>query len=398
MLMLGLLTAIAALTIDLSLPAIPAMVEALQTDLGRGQQIVGIFILGMALGQIPAGLASDRYGRLPILYTGMALFVISAVLTSIAVNVDLLLAARFTQGIGASASIVVARATVRDIASGREAARAMSLLTMIFTAAPVIAPSIGAVLVTQWNWRAPFIVIAIVGALLLVGIRQNLIETHKPGKATQNPLRQLSSSYREFFSHRQSIYGLLLMILPPAGYLSIIAISAALAVDVYGFSLPQYALIFACAGISILCGAAINRWLVTRFEIMQLIGASVVVILLASAQLLVMAWMNHAPFWWLWLCVCSNMFTMAIFQSNATVLTLDPLPTIAGFASSIIGTAQNLMGGLGALLAALIYDGTVRNSVLILGMVGILTAAIFFAKPLIVPNRLVHHPDELARD
>ena len=92
------------------------------------------------------------------------------------------------------------------------------------------------------------------------------------------------------------------------------------------------------------------------------------------------------------------MFTMAIFQANATVLTLDPLPKIAGFASSIIGTSQNLMGGFGALLGAWIYNGTIRHATIIPAVVGILTAIVFFARPLIVPKPLVHHPDELARD
>ncbi len=394
---LGLLTAVAALTVDLSLPAIPAMAEALDSTLSQGQQIVGIFLLGMALGQIPAGLASDRFGRLPILFVGMCIFVVSAIVTAVATDVNILLGARFVQGFGAAASIVVARAVVRDIASGADAAKIMSLLTMIFTAAPVIAPSFGAILVTQWHWRAPFIVIAGCGALLLFATRVYLVETHVPN-AEQHPLRQLKSSFGEFFSHRQSVFGLLVMVVPPAGYLSIIAVSSALAVDIYGFSLAQYALIFACAGLSILAGAATNRWLVTRFTIMQILMADVVIILIASVQLLIIAWLNDAPFWWLWTCVCMNMFTMAIFQSNATVLTLDPLPKIAGFASSIIGTSQNLIGGFGALLGALIYDGSVRNATIILGVSGTLTAAIFFLRPLIITGPLVHHPDELARD
>ena len=394
---LGLLTAVAALTVDLSLPAIPAMAEALDATLSQGQQIIGIFLLGMALGQIPAGLASDRFGRLPILFVGMCIFVVSAIVTAVATDVNILLGARFVQGFGAAASIVVARAVVRDIASGADAAKIMSLLTMIFTAAPVIAPSFGAILVTQWHWRAPFIVIAGCGALLLFATRVYLVETHVPN-AEQHPLRQLKSSFGEFFSHRQSVFGLLVMVVPPAGYLSIIAVSSALAVDIYGFSLAQYALIFACAGLSILAGAATNRWLVTRFTIMQILMADVVIILIASVQLLIIAWLNDAPFWWLWTCVCMNMFTMAIFQSNATVLTLDPLPKIAGFASSIIGTSQNLIGGFGALLGALIYDGSVRNATIILGVSGTLTAAIFFLRPLIITGPLVHHPDELARD
>ena len=92
------------------------------------------------------------------------------------------------------------------------------------------------------------------------------------------------------------------------------------------------------------------------------------------------------------------MFTIAILMSNATVLALDPLPRIAGVASSILGTLQNIMATTGALVAAWIYDGTVRNSLLIMASVGLITTCIFLMRPLIAPGDLVHHPDELARD
>ena len=394
---LGLLTAVAALTVDLSLPAIPAMVEALETSLSRGQQIVGVFMFGMSLGQIPSGLAADRFGRRPIIFAGMGIFVIAAGVAAFANDMELLLIARFVQGTGAASAIVISRAVVRDIASGKEAARLMSLMTMIFTAAPVIAPSIGALLVAHWNWRAPFIVIAACGFALLFGIRSNLVETHTPN-ASEHPLRQLVSSFREYFSHRQSIFGLMLLVLPPAGYMSVIAVSAALAVEIYGFSIAQYGVIFACAGLSILAGSTANRWLVTRFDMMQLIKIGVALIFVASAQLIIIAWLNSAPFWWVWLCVCLYMFTIAILMPNATVLALDPLPSIAGVASSIIGTTQNVVGASGAILGALIYDGSLRNAVIIMSATGTITAGIFLLRPLLVPEPLVHHRDELARD
>ncbi len=394
---LGLLTAVAALTVDLSLPAVPAMVDALNTTLSRGQQIVGIFMFGMALGQIPSGLASDRFGRLPTIYTGMSLFVVAASVAAFADDMEVLLAARFVQGIGAASAIVVSRAIVRDISSGKDAARLMSLMTMIFTVAPVIAPSIGALLVSQWNWRAPFIVIAACGFVLLFGIRSNLVETHIPN-ASEHPLRQLTSSFREYFSHRQSIFGLLLIILPPAGFMSVIAISAALTVEIYGFTITQYGVIFACAGVSILIGSITNRWLVTRFDVMQLLKLGVVLIFTSSAQLLVIAWLDTAPFWWVWSCVCLYMFTIAILMPNATVLALDPMPKIAGVASSIIGTSQNVIGASGAILAALIYDGSVRNAVIIMAITGTVTTVVFLLRPIICPRAVVHHRDELARD
>jgi DHA1 family bicyclomycin/chloramphenicol resistance-like MFS transporter len=394
---LGLLTAVAALTVDLSLPAIPAMVDALNTTLSRGQQIVGVFMFGMSLGQIPSGLASDRFGRLPTIYAGMGLFVAAACVAAVVEDMELLLAARFVQGIGAASAIVISRAVVRDISSGKDAARLMSLMTMIFTAAPVIAPSIGAMLVSTWNWRAPFIAIAGCGIALLFCIRSNLVETHTPD-ISQHPLRQLVSSFREFFSHRQSVFGLLLLVLPPAGFMSVIAVSAALTVEIYGFSITEYGLIFACAGLSILIGSAANRWLVLRFDIMQLIKLGVALIFVSSAQLVVVAWLDSAPFWWVWACVCLFMFTIAILMPNATVLALDPLPKIAGVASSIIGTTQNVAGASGAILGALIYDGSVRNAVIIMATAGTVTTGIFLLRSFIVPEPLVHNPDDLARD
>ncbi len=393
---LGLMTGVAALSVDLSLPAIPFMVDALGTSMTRGQQIIGIFMAGMALGQIPAGLLSDRAGRLPVLYAFLAVFLTAAVVTASASEMWLILTARFVQGFGAAAAIVVSRAIVRDIAHGQEAARLMSLMTMIFTFAPVVAPSIGALLITRWDWRAPFIAIALFAAAILVLIRLNLYETHTPNR-DGHPLRQLKASFTEFFSHRQSVFGLLLLVSLPAGFMSIIAVSAALAVEVYGFGVQQYGLIFALAGISILIGSIFNRWLVTRLEQLASIGFGVALMAISGTQLLTIAWLDAAPFWWLWTSVCLYMFTVAILMANATVLALDPLPRIAGVASSIIGTLQNIFGAAGALLAAMIYDGTVRNSVIIIGLVTAAVSLIFLARPVLCP-RIVHRRDQLASD
>jgi DHA1 family bicyclomycin/chloramphenicol resistance-like MFS transporter len=310
---------------------------------------------------------------------------------------EVLLAARFIQGVGAASALVLSRAVVRDIASGKDAARLMSLMTMIFTAAPVIAPTFGALLVAQWGWRAPFASIAVLGFLIIAGVRANLVETHVPS-VNEHPVRQLVSSFREFFSHRQSIFGLLMIVLPPAGFLSVVAVSAALTVEIYGYTIQQYGLIFACAGLSILVGSFCNRWLVTRFDPLRLIGLGAGLMFLSSAQLAVIAWLDGGPFWWVWSCVCLFLFTVAFLMPNGTVVALDPLPRIAGVASSIIGTLQNISSAVGALVGAAIYDGTVRNAVLLMAIMGFLVALVFVLRPLIAPGDFVHHPDELARD
>jgi DHA1 family bicyclomycin/chloramphenicol resistance-like MFS transporter len=394
---LGMMTAAAALTVDVSLPAIPAMVDALDTTLPRGQLIVGIFMAGMAVGQIPAGLFSDRLGRLPVLYAGLAVFTLAAIAAAAASSIELMLISRFIQGAGAASSIVLSRAIVRDIAYGKEAARLMSLMTMIFTVAPVIAPTIGALLVAQWGWRAPFILIVFVGLAIVFGVRSNIVETHTPN-VDGHPVRQLISSFREFFSHRQSVWALMLQVLPPAGFMSVISVSAALIVEIYGYSLQAYGLVFAAAGVSILVGSFVNRILVPRFDQMQLIGVGVVLILVASSNMAIIAWLDSAPLWWLWSSVCLFMFTIAILMANSMVLALDPLPRIAGVASSIVGTLSNIVGAAGAMVGASIYNGTIRNSVIIMAAVGLITALIYVMKPLIAPGAVVQHPEELARD
>ena len=180
--------------------------------------------------------------------------------------------------------------------------------------------------------------------------------------------------------------------------MSVIATSAALTVEIYGYSIKAYGLIFACAGLSILVGSVINRVLVMHFDSLQLIGLGIVCVFASGVQLAIIAWADSAPFWWLWSAVCLFMFSVPILMSNAIVIALDPLPTIAGVASSIIGTLQNLAGASGALFAAVIYDGSVRNTIIIMAVVGLSNTAIFLMRPLIAPGPFVRHPDELARD
>ncbi len=394
---LGLLTTLAALTVDLSLPAVPAMADALMSNVSTTQKIIGIFMAGMACGQIPAGLLSDRLGRLPVLYAGMLLFTLSGAVVAVANSIELILAARFVQGFAAASAIVLSRAIIRDIASGKEAAKLMSLMTMLFTAAPVIAPTAGALLIQAFDWRAPFVFIAAAGIVLMLFIRGNLYETHTPNPSG-HPVVQLLASIREFFSHRQSIFGLLIIIAAPAGFMSIITISSALITETYGYSLTAYGLIFALAGGSILVGSTLNRILVTRFRVMQLLALGILLQVLTGIQFIAMAVSDSASLWWLWSNVCVFMASVGILLPNATVLALDPLPRIAGVASSIIGTLNNVSGALGAIVGAAIYDGSVRSAMLIIAMVTVVMTTVFLARPLICPAGCEPDSDVLARD
>ena len=385
-LVLGLLTGLAAVSIDMSLPAIPDMVQSLGTSMPIGQQIVGLFLAGIALGQFPAGLMSDRYGRMPVLYAGVGTFILAGIASAVASQIELILVARFVQGIGASVGVVVSRAIVRDITSGKQAARMLSVMVMIFTAAPMLAPVIGALLVTHYGWRMPFVAVTIFGAIIFFSVSSVLRETHVPNRE-HHIIRHLAMSVREFFGHRQSVLGALLVLLPAAGFMALITGSAALIVEVYGIDVRYFGYIFALAGLAILAGSMLNRHFLNRFSGMQMMALGAGLIGVAGVQMLVFAWLGQPNFWWVWGTVCLFMVGTGFLMPNATALALDPVPKVAGVAASILGTIQNMAGATSAIVSSALYDGTILNMVLFMGVFGVATCVTFLLRHLVLGDR-----------
>ena len=388
-LVLGSLTGLAAFTIDISLPAIPAMVEALGIELSSGMQIVGVFMAGLALGQIPCGLSSDRYGRMPVLYVGMLLFTVSGIVCATSTSIEWILIGRFFQGIAAASGIVVSRAIVRDITSGRETARLMSLMVMIFTLAPMIAPIIGAWLQTNFGWRMPFVAVVFFGLLVLIGITTSLTETHRPSHS-HTFAKQLGRSVRCFLKYRQCMLGLLLVMLPTAGFLSLIPNSSTLVIGVYDYSVRSFGFIFAGAGFSILAASSVNRRLLARMGVLQVMGVGIGFLALASLQLALIAWLNSAPFWWLWGSICMFFFSAGFILPNATAMALEPVPEIAGVASSLMGAAQNAASATTAIIASILFANDVRSSVSLMAILGLAAVALFLARNLFMGDQEIH--------
>jgi DHA1 family bicyclomycin/chloramphenicol resistance-like MFS transporter len=385
-LVLGLLTSLVAFAIDISLPAIPPMVRDLATTMSLGQQIVGFFIAGMAVGQLPAGLVSDRIGRMPVLYTGVGLFTLAGVVTSVTNDISVMLLARFVQGLGASAGMVLARAIVRDISSGNQAARLMSILVMIFTAAPMVAPLLGSFLVTELGWQSPFAATTLAGVLILYGIRSSLRETRAPRPAS-HVAQKFWHSVLEFASHRQSRFGVLIIMITIIGIMALISASPALVIEIYDYPVAQFGYLFALTGVAILLGSSLNRRLLQRFDAVQMIGVGAAVAAVAGIQLLVIAWLGQASFWWIWGNVCLFMCATGFLLPNATALALDPVPEIAGAAASIIGTIQSLAGAGSAVISSALYTGTILNVTLVVGLSGVGPALVFlFRRSILGPT------------
>ncbi|MGI9203451.1 MAG: multidrug effflux MFS transporter [Woeseiaceae bacterium] len=380
---LGLLTALVAFALDISLPAIPLMVRDLSTSMSLGQQVVGMFMAGMAIGQLPAGLVSDRIGRMPVLYFGIGLFTLAGIVTSVSDDINVILGARFVQGIGSSVGMVLARAMVRDISSGKQAARLMSFLVMVFTAAPMIAPLLGAYLVTTWGWQLPFIATTIAGALILAGIKTSLRETHRPSNKT-GIWMQFRHSLKVLAAQRQSIFGIIVILTTISGIMTIISGSSALVIELYGYPVQHFGYIFAMTGVAILVGSLINRRFLHRFDPLQMIGLGSAIVSLAGIQLVYMAWQGDAGFWWIWGNVCLFMCGTAFLLPNATALALEPVPEIAGVAASVIGTTQSLAGAASAIINSTLYTGTILNVTLGVGISGLFVGVIFLFRQIVL--------------
>lgn len=376
-LVLGLLTGIGALAIDMSLPSIPEMVRGLGTSMSTGQQVISLFMIGLSIGMLPAGFLSDRFGRLPVLYTGFVIFTIASIVTSSANHIEVVLAARFFQGLGAAGGVVITRAIVRDVTSGRQMARLMSAMVMIFTAAPMLAPIIGSYATSLYGWRATYVAMAAFGGLMLLCIFAVLRETHTPSRE-HHIMRHLGMSLKEFFSHRQSVLGVLLVMLPAFGFISMITTSAALIIDIFEVPVQYFGYIFAITGIGILSGSTLNRWMLYRYNTLQMAGVGAAIMGIVAVQLLIIAWLGKAPLWWIWGNAVFFMFGTGFVLPNATSLALDPVPKIAGTAASLVTALQNLAGSLGSFVAAIIYDGSIARIVIILGLAGAGTAIVFF--------------------
>jgi len=375
-LVLGCLTGMGALSIDMSLASIPFLSFDLSADISLSQYTVGFFMAGVGIGQIPLGLISDRIGRMPVLFFGLVVFVISGIVTSIANSIELILFARFIQGLGASVGLSISRAMVRDISSGKQSADILSAMMMIFTFIPMLAPIIGGFLVHQIHWRMPFIAITVFGAIILFGVKKELKETGVANKNIQIK-EQFRKGIREFIAYRISIFGMLLIVLSTIGYMSVITSSSLLIIEIYQIPVEWFGILFALTGLSVFIGSLINRRLLKRYKIIKIIGFGIILIGISSLSLLFIAKANQANFILLWGSVCLYMLGTGFLISNAMALALDPLPKIAGLAASIIGSLQNFGSSIGSIATGFIYNGSIRNVILLMGLCGLLTVLIF---------------------
>jgi DHA1 family bicyclomycin/chloramphenicol resistance-like MFS transporter len=360
--LLALSMALAALGIDLMLPAFPAIRRSfdLATDSTAVAGLVTAYFVGLALGQLVYGPLSDRYGRRPTLYGGYVIYALGALAGAIAPSLGLLLVARVLWGFGAAGPRVVTVAVIRDTYEGDAMARAMSLVMAVFLVVPVLAPSIGATIVHFGSWRWIFI-----GTVLCAGVMslwaQRLPETLKPEHRLELRFGRLASAAKLVVTDRQALTYTLAQTALYGGFTAYIGSSQTIIDETFHHK-AQFPLIFGGLGKMMGVGMLLNARVVSRVTARRVVHA-VLFVFLANAVLFVVvavATEGKPPLAVFILLLVVVVTCHALLIPNSASIAMLPMAAVAGTASSIMGATQIAGGAILGSITDNAFDGTVR--------------------------------------
>jgi DHA1 family bicyclomycin/chloramphenicol resistance-like MFS transporter len=347
-LILGLLSAIGPFAIDMYLPALPAIGASLGAEVGAVQFSLTAFFLSLGVGQLLYGPVSDMVGRKPPLYFGLGLFTLASIGCALATDIQTLVALRFLQGLGAAAGMAIPRAVVRDLHTGTEAARLMSLLMLVFSVSPILAPLAGSGVIALTGWRGVFWAVALASVAGLALVYGALQETRSEAARVESSLGSALRAYALLLRdwHYLGLVGIGSTAM--AGFFVFLAGSPFVLINHYGLTPTQYSLAFSFNAIAFIGASQFTGVLGKRFGLVRLVKfaatASGLVMTLLLAYYLAggdrLAVLIALYF------VASGFMGLVI--PTASVLALEKHGAIAGTASALMGTLQ-MLGGAAAM-------------------------------------------------
>jgi len=350
--------ALNALAIDVMLPALPYMGEALGiTNENERQLVVSAYMIGFGAAQLVFGPITDRFGRRAPLFFGISLYVLCAFLATFAPTFAVLLGLRFVQGLGAASTRVIATSVVRDRFSGREMAEVMSLTFMVFMAIPIIAPGIGQVILLTGPWHYIFLFMSGLAAVILVWAFLRLPETLHPEYRRPLRLAVIVEGFRLVFSNRVAFfYGLSGMFLFGAMFGFIIS-SQQIFVGIYGLG-PYFPVAFATMAGFMAVSSFINSRIVKRFGMRRLSHTAILIYIGCASILLILSVMGPVPFWLFFGLLMIIQVAFGNAASNMNSLSMEPLGAVAGTAASVFGFMQTVGGAVLGTYIGQHFNGT----------------------------------------
>ncbi|HWU89781.1 MAG TPA: multidrug effflux MFS transporter [Kofleriaceae bacterium] len=374
---LGALTTVAALSIDMSLPAQPTLARRFDVDDGTAQLSLSLFMLGFSAAQVFVGYLSDVWGRRPVLVAGLAGFVVAGVACALSPTIEVLLACRVLQGAGASAAPVLARAMVRDTQPAHQAARLLSTMLAALAVAPMIAPVIGGALLGALGWRWIFAMLALCGAAMLGLAHTALPETLPAERRVPPSAIGLVRNYRRFFATPGVRLPLLLSCASFAGQFAYIAVSPFVLIDGYHVSGDAFGFYFAVTALALMLGSLFGGRLLRAGRspgAMLVTGTS----LLLSGGVLVMIGTHVEQ-----LGIAGFIVPMVIYffgtgisSPSSTALAMEPVPHIAGTASAAVGILTMTTGALAGYETAKLGGSSPTTFAYVTLSMGVLAAAV----------------------
>ncbi|MDT3315671.1 multidrug effflux MFS transporter [Microbacterium sp. KSW4-11] len=345
--LLLLLTVFGPISMDLYLPALPALAGELGAATSVAQLTVTACLIGLAAGQLVAGPLSDRYGRRGILLVGIVAYIATSALCAASPTIELLIAARVVQGIAGGVGVVIANAAGRDTYSGGELIRFYGRLTVVGGFAAIVGPLIGGLLNTIVDWRGLFTFLAAAGAGIMIATLLVFTETLPASRRTRGGFAPTLRDFRTLLTDRVFLGAVLAQGFLYAALFAYLSGATFVLQDIYGLTPQGYAAAFGLnsAGFMVfgyLAGRATERWSVTGTLLTGLAVAGV------GALGLLLSGTTPTPLW----VVIVSLFTLAsgvaITSPPATTLALAEYPDIAGTASSLLGMVRFGFGGAAA--------------------------------------------------
>ena len=346
-----------ALAVDAMLPALPTIVRALHVaNANHGQWVVTAYIVGLATGQLFWGVMSDRYGRRPVLLTGLSLYVLAATLCGLTDSFVALLGWRLTHGL-AAASVVVTRSVVRDLYSGRHMARVMSLTFIVFLMVPVIAPSLGQLMLLLAPWRYIFIVCGGFATLVWLWALLRLPETLHPEYRLILTRSHIAGAIRLVLGNRISLCYTLAMGVMFGSLLAYVGMVQQIFSEVFHRPRLMPTMFALCAG-SMGVAAFLNSRMVERLGMRRISHSALLLFIIIGAVHVLVAESGIEPLWAFVLLQSATMACFSLSMSNFGAMAMEPVGSVAGIGASLQGFISTLGGAVVGAMIGRQFNGS----------------------------------------
>ncbi len=350
-LILGTLIAIGPFSIDMYLPGFGNVAEDFGVDISRVGLTLTSYLIGIALGQLAYGPLMDRFGRRRPLIGGLMLFTVTSLICAASWNLNILIAARFFMALGGCAGMVASKAIVRDLFEKKQVADVLSTLMLIMGVAPIIAPTVGGLVIGAFDWEAVFYILAAFAIIMLVLITYVLPESAKPNHTTSLRPKNILLEYVSILKNREFFIFAVARGFTMGCLLSYVSSAPFIFIEFFGLTEQQFGWVFGSNALGLILGSQINRLALKRFSLLQITVTTCVALTILTALGLGISFVE-INFWIVYPFLFTMLFLIGFQNPNVTALSLDPFTKQAGSASALIGSIGMIFGSVASILVA----------------------------------------------